>query len=594
MTEATVFQIGLLASLAICALGLLWRVVSWFRLRIGPDVADVGAWARVAAALGGTARAVLGRKLPALLSGLLLDVVLQRRLWRVDRARWLAHQLILCGFTGLLLFHALQRLVTVQLVEKYQSTLDPFHLLRDGLGAAVVLGVLLLALRKRRARQDTASLASSAPRDRLFAVLLSGVLLSGFALQAAKISSQARFFEMTNEYMGSSDITDTDELLPLLVLWQAEYGVAFDPMPAAARPTMLAGGRKANEEYCQECHSSPRAAFVSYNLAHALAPLSRSMTAHRGDRWLYWLHIMACFLGLAYLPFSRFIHVLTDPLSLLINGVADHQPSAAGRATRRALSLDACIRCGTCDAHCSVEPGFRVVPNAQILPSRRLQAARSLEARRRDPSADELRSAADGAHFCTLCGRCTERCPAGIDLQDLWGATRAELAARGQPVAAAWIKSGGTASSWAERSERAGVVVEWEKEEDPVVSTSLTSDLTSFSACVQCQTCTNVCPVVAASDHPQLGVDLTPQKVMNLLRLGLRDMALGSRMVWDCTTCYQCQENCPEDIRVADILYELRNVAHHRFRRLAGAEERRKKRDAAGARPGRGHGEDVA
>ncbi len=54
-------------------------------------------------------------------------------------------------------------------------------------------------------------------------------------------------------------------------------------------------------------------------------------------------------------------------------------------------------------------------------------------------------------------------------------------------------------------------------------------------------------------------MDATPQKVMNLLRLGLVDLAVGSRMVWDCATCYQCQEHCPAGIRVTDLLYELRN-----------------------------------
>ena len=45
---------------------------------------------------------------------------------------------------------------------------------------------------------------------------------------------------------------------------------------------------------------------------------------------------------------------------------------------------------------------------------------------------------------------------------------------------------------------------------------------------------------------------------VNLLRLGLRELTLGSRMVWDCATCYQCQEHCPEGIRVADIMVDAR------------------------------------
>jgi heterodisulfide reductase subunit C len=52
---------------------------------------------------------------------------------------------------------------------------------------------------------------------------------------------------------------------------------------------------------------------------------------------------------------------------------------------------------------------------------------------------------------------------------------------------------------------------------------------------------------------------------MNLLRLGLRDLALGSRMVWDCANCYQCQEFCPERVRVTDIMCELRALAVQRL-----------------------------
>ena len=72
-------------------------------------------------------------------------------------------------------------------------------------------------------------------------------------------------------------------------------------------------------------------------------------------------------------------------------------------------------------------------------------------------------------------------------------------------------------------------------------------------------------PFVIDVKDPQRDLDLTPQQVMNLLRLQLRELALGSRMVWDCVTCYQCQEHCPQGVEVADILYELRNEAVRRL-----------------------------
>jgi heterodisulfide reductase subunit C len=32
-------------------------------------------------------------------------------------------------------------------------------------------------------------------------------------------------------------------------------------------------------------------------------------------------------------------------------------------------------------------------------------------------------------------------------------------------------------------------------------------------------------------------------------------------MLWSCLTCYQCQEHCPQGVKVTDLLYELKNQA---------------------------------
>ena len=100
----------------------------------------------------------------------------------------------------------------------------------------------------------------------------------------------------------------------------------------------------------------------------------------------------------------------------------------------------------------------------------------------------------------------------------------------------------------------------------PAGTLGISENPETFWACVQCTTCTSVCPVVAVSDDPRRDLDLTPQQVMNLMRLQLRELALGARMVWDCVTCYQCQEHCPQGVRVADILYELRYEGHRRLK----------------------------
>jgi heterodisulfide reductase subunit C len=169
---------------------------------------------------------------------------------------------------------------------------------------------------------------------------------------------------------------------------------------------------------------------------------------------------------------------------------------------------------------------------------------------------------AEGAFLCTDCARCTSECPVGLDLEDLWQAGRGDLAAAGLPAPAQWVQAR-PALAWAESLQ----LDAWPHSVlDPdAASAPLSSDRSSFSRCVQCQSCTNVCPVVAHSTDPAYGVDLTPQNVMNLLRLGLRDLTLGSRMVWACAGCYQCQEHCPQGLRVADIMLELRALAVQRL-----------------------------
>jgi heterodisulfide reductase subunit C len=66
-------------------------------------------------------------------------------------------------------------------------------------------------------------------------------------------------------------------------------------------------------------------------------------------------------------------------------------------------------------------------------------------------------------------------------------------------------------------------------------------------------------------------------------RLGLEGLVLGSRMLWDCLGCYQCQELCPQGVGVTDVMYQLKNVAIAQAAGLAGAD----RPAAAPARAGR-------
>ncbi|MBW2644941.1 MAG: hypothetical protein JRE23_01960 [Deltaproteobacteria bacterium] len=71
--------------------------------------------------------------------------------------------------------------------------------------------------------------------------------------------------------------------------------------------------------------------------------------------------------------------------------------------------------------------------------------------------------------------------------------------------------------------------------------------------------------MVGNYDNPEKALGLLPHQIMCCLGLGLIDMASGPRMLWDCVTCYQCQEHCPQNVRVTDLLYQLKNLAVKRF-----------------------------
>lgn len=72
--------------------------------------------------------------------------------------------------------------------------------------------------------------------------------------------------------------------------------------------------------------------------------------------------------------------------------------------------------------------------------------------------------------------------------------------------------------------------------------------------CIQCGTCSGVCPLAIYMDH-------TPRQLMALAREGFKREVLSSQTLWLCASCYACTTECPRQIRITDILYELKQRA---------------------------------
>jgi heterodisulfide reductase subunit C len=248
------------------------------------------------------------------------------------------------------------------------------------------------------------------------------------------------------------------------------------------------------------------------------------------------------------------------------------------------MELDACTHCAMCTSRCSVGIAFEGIPNINILPSEKLASIKALASGR--PLGDrEIRELQEGVYLCTNCYRCTVVCPVGIDLQNLWIKVRELLLQRGIPELSVLsplsfyrglmkgeMAQGDYEKPLIQAREAIASRCDLLRNKDKILplasadrrlqnGLNLSAQAKTFSACFGCQTCTTVCPVVGNYDHPQEALGLLPHQIMQAAGLGLRDLAFGSNMLWDCLTCYQCQEQCPQGVCVTDVLYELKNLS---------------------------------
>lgn len=315
-----------------------------------------------------------------------------------------------------------------------------------------------------------------------------------------------------------------------------------------------------------------------------IAMESTKLTSYNHYQKIWYIHILACFFGLAYLPFSKMLHIFTTPLSLLANAVMDNNSDPANIMTRQVMELDACTHCGTCSYRCSVAVAFDSIGNENILPSERMVFLKNYITRK-DIGARGLAAIQQGIYLCTNCDRCTVVCPAGINLRDLWYNVREEMIQRGHSVPLMLTpfsfcrglrqkeldpkqydmplekaqKALTDQFKLLNKTEEVIPLISENKEFNKTAGLSVRAG--TYSYCFTCENCSTVCPVVENYENPQNHLDLLPHQIIRSLVFGLKDLALGSRMLWYCLTCYQCQEHCPQGVKVTDIFYELKNLA---------------------------------
>lgn len=104
----------------------------------------------------------------------------------------------------------------------------------------------------------------------------------------------------------------------------------------------------------------------------------------------------------ALMPFSRYMHIFTEPLLIYFRQLGVRE--GENKSGYTLFELSACARCGICIDGCPVnrELGITDTQGVDLL-----KALRNKEV---------FRKAEDIAESCMMCGRCAEDCPVKIDL----------------------------------------------------------------------------------------------------------------------------------------------------------------------------------
>jgi nitrate reductase gamma subunit len=213
----------------------------------------------------GALRAFFSKKLAGILKALLMDVLLQRRLYRQSRKRWLIHGLIFYAFAFRLLWGIIGLTGSLWVPQwgwvwsMLNNNSPVTALVFDLTGAMIISGVVLAYFRGRK--QGSQQLPDLPRQDVLALGLIAAIVLVGFVLEGMRIA-MAQFPE------GS------------------------------------------------------RYAFIGYAIGRSFL----SGTALSGVYGYVWyLHAILTGAFVAYLPFSRLLHIIISPLVLMGNAADRHE-----------------------------------------------------------------------------------------------------------------------------------------------------------------------------------------------------------------------------------------------------------------------------
>ncbi len=166
---------------------------------------------------------------------------------------------------------------------------------------------------------------------------------------------------------------------------------------------------------------------------------STAVTAHF---WLWWVHILTALAFVAYLPFSKALHMISAPANLMVRDPGNTRRLPAppsGHAgyldfsdftSKELLGFDACTKCGRCHSVCPARTGGAPLSPRDLILDLRQYADRKRgipmvldwEERPDQSGPKNLEGRLAGEVIepatlwsCTTCMACVEICPVGIE-----------------------------------------------------------------------------------------------------------------------------------------------------------------------------------
>ncbi len=77
----------------------------------------------------------------------------------------------------------------------------------------------------------------------------------------------------------------------------------------------------------------------------------------------------------------------------------------------------------------------------------------------------------------------------------------------------------------------------------------------NLSLCYSCGSCTATCPVSEQVES------FNPRLIIKKSLLGFQEEVLSGEEIWQCIQCRRCVSACPQNVRFADIVRVLRELA---------------------------------